>query len=140
MRRLAAYAQVLWRPETGLRAPALGPQSLFTVAYVTSITLDFKLVTEALKERGLLLEKIAPHLVPRSPFVAIEDTGLTLLFRYRHWHVRCSRIYRFAKGSSFAASLYKKGHQNSLPRYQRLRFYRRYSVLDARVDDARLVG
>ena len=32
--------------------------------------LDFKLVTEALKERGLLLEKIAPHLVHAQPFLS----------------------------------------------------------------------
>ena len=31
--------------------------------------LDFKLVAEALKERGLLLEKIAPHLVHAQPFL-----------------------------------------------------------------------
>ena len=31
--------------------------------------LDFKLVTEALTERGLLLNKIAPHLVHAQPFL-----------------------------------------------------------------------
>lgn len=35
--------------------------------------LDFKLVAEALKERGLLLEKTAPHLVKAQPFPAAED-------------------------------------------------------------------
>ena len=31
--------------------------------------LDFKLVSEALKERGLLLERTAPHLVKAQPFL-----------------------------------------------------------------------
>ncbi len=31
--------------------------------------LDFALVREALKERGLLLEKLAPHLVRPVPFL-----------------------------------------------------------------------
>src|SRR3954468_9104225 len=31
--------------------------------------LDFRLVAEALKERGLLIEKLAPHLVRPVPFI-----------------------------------------------------------------------
>ncbi|MDO5672477.1 MAG: glycerol-3-phosphate dehydrogenase/oxidase [Actinomycetaceae bacterium] len=103
--------------------------------------LDFKLVAEALRERGLLLDTIAPHLVKAQPFL---------------WPLKIPVIERAysAVGVGMYDALAQFAHRGSVPiqkHYSKaqthqifpdvrdeamigsLRFY------DARVDDARLV-
>lgn len=103
--------------------------------------LDFPLVAEALQERGLLLEYLAPHLVKAQPFlwplktrvieraysalgVGLYDSLGVLFGRHavpvQHHHTRASAMRRFpdVKADSLVGAI---------------EFY------DARVDDARLV-
>ncbi|ORC18942.1 MULTISPECIES: glycerol-3-phosphate dehydrogenase/oxidase [Rothia] len=105
--------------------------------------LDFKLVAEALKERGLLLERTAPHLVKAQPFlwplkmpvieraysavgIGLYDTmalagagGHRTVPAQRHFTKEgTKKVFPGIKGSAFTGAI---------------QFY------DARVDDARLV-
>ena len=54
---------------TGRAGRPAGPASSSTAACATWRVLDFGLVREALHERGLLLDRLAPHLVSRCPFL-----------------------------------------------------------------------
>lgn len=104
--------------------------------------LDFKLVAESLKERGLLLDKIAPHLVTAQPFLWPLKTPVI------------ERIYSAVGVGMYDAIAYARAGRRTVPFQQHLsragtkevfpdaradamvgsiRFY------DARVDDARLV-
>jgi glycerol-3-phosphate dehydrogenase len=104
--------------------------------------LDFGLVREALKERGLLLERLAPHLVRPVPFL-YPLTG----------HV-WERAYAGSGIALYDAMSFSSGHGRGLPphrhltRRQALRLapsLKKSSLVgaiqyyDAQVDDARLV-
>lgn len=104
--------------------------------------LDFYLVHEALKERGLLLETIAPHLVRKMSFL------------YPLRHRVYERAYTFAGISLYNALGWSTGHSRGVPRQRQLsrrHVYRANPGLrpesfiggieyyDAQVDDARFV-
>ncbi|WP_165986630.1 glycerol-3-phosphate dehydrogenase/oxidase [Streptomyces sp. YIM 98790] len=105
--------------------------------------LDFGLVREALKERGLLLSRIAPHLVKPVPFL--------YPLRHRGWE----RAYAGSGVALYDAMSVSGGHGRGLPvhrhltRRQALRTapaLRRDALVgalqyyDAQVDDARYVA
>ncbi len=104
--------------------------------------LDFSLVREALKERGLLIERLAPHLVRPVPFL-YPLTG-------RAWE----RFYAGSGVALYDAMSYSSGHGRGLPPHRHLS--RRHALriapslrkdalvgaiqyYDAQVDDARFV-
>ncbi|HEV2345173.1 MAG TPA: glycerol-3-phosphate dehydrogenase/oxidase [Actinocrinis sp.] len=104
--------------------------------------LDFSLVREALKERGLLIERLAPHLVRPVPFL-YPLTG-------RGWE----RAYAGSGVALYDAMSYSSGHGRGLPPHRHLT--RRHALriapalrkdalvgaiqyYDAQVDDARFV-
>ena len=105
--------------------------------------LDFRLVREALKERGLLLDRLAPHLVRPVPFL-YPLTG----------HV-WERGYAGSGVALYDAMSLSSGHGRGLPSHRHLT--RRHALrlapslrkdalvgaiqyYDAQVDDARLVA
>ncbi|MGK5529189.1 glycerol-3-phosphate dehydrogenase/oxidase [Streptomyces sp. URMC 129] len=105
--------------------------------------LDFGLVREALKERGLLLERIAPHLVKPVPFL--------YPLQHRGWE----RLYAGTGVALYDAMAFSSGHGRGLPRHRHLT--RRHALrvapclrkdalvgalqyYDAQVDDARFVA
>ncbi|MGP3985572.1 glycerol-3-phosphate dehydrogenase/oxidase [Streptomyces sp. 3N207] len=105
--------------------------------------LDFALVREALKERGLLLERLAPHLVKPVPFL--------YPLQHRAWE----RLYAGAGVAMYDAMSVSSGHGRGLPRHRHLS--RRHALqvapalkkealvgalqyYDAQVDDARFVA
>ncbi|RKN54953.1 glycerol-3-phosphate dehydrogenase/oxidase, partial [Streptomyces klenkii] len=105
--------------------------------------LDFGLVREALKERGLLLERLAPHLVRPVPFL--------YPLRHRAWE----RFYAGSGVALYDAMSLSSGHGRGLPRHphlsrrQALRIapaLRKDALVgalqyyDAQVDDARFVA
>ncbi|MBW1596967.1 glycerol-3-phosphate dehydrogenase/oxidase [Streptomyces sp. JJ38] len=105
--------------------------------------LDFALVREALKERGLLLERIAPHLVKPVPFL------------YPLQHKGWERWYAGSGVALYDAMSVSSGHGRGLPLHRHLSRRRalrvapclRKDVLvgalqyyDAQVDDARYVA
>lgn len=104
--------------------------------------LDFALVREALKERGLLLERIAPHLVKPVPFL--------YPLRHRVWE----RAYAGSGVALYDLMSTARGHGRGLPSHRHLT--RRHALrlapclrkdaltgalqyYDAQVDDARYV-
>jgi glycerol-3-phosphate dehydrogenase len=104
--------------------------------------LDFALVREALKERGLLLERLAPHLVKPVPFLYPLE--------HRGWE----RLYVGSGVAMYDAMSISSGHGRGLPAHRHLS--RRHALqvapalrkdalvgaiqyYDAQVDDARLV-
>ncbi|SDO39733.1 glycerol-3-phosphate dehydrogenase/oxidase [Actinacidiphila guanduensis] len=104
--------------------------------------LDFALVREALKERGLLLERLAPHLVKPVPFL--------YPLQHRGWE----RLYAGSGVALYDAMSVSSGHGRGLPVHRHLS--RRHALrvapalrkdalvgalqyYDAQVDDARLV-
>jgi glycerol-3-phosphate dehydrogenase len=104
--------------------------------------LDFALVREALKERGLLLERIAPHLVKPVPFL--------YPLKHRGWE----RLYAGAGVALYDAMSVSSGHGRGLPVHRHLSRTRALRVApglrkdalvgalqyyDAQVDDARFV-
>ncbi|WP_037912449.1 glycerol-3-phosphate dehydrogenase/oxidase [Actinacidiphila yeochonensis] len=104
--------------------------------------LDFALVREALKERGLLLERLAPHLVRPVPFL--------YPLQHRGWE----RLYAGAGVAMYDAMSVSSGHGRGLPTHRHLSRRRALQVApalrkdaligalqyyDAQVDDARLV-
>ncbi len=105
--------------------------------------LDFKLVAEALKERGLLLNAIAPHLVKAQPFLwplkmpvierAYSAVGIgmydTLAFAGARGHKTVPAQRHFSK----------KGTKKIFPGIKDSAFFGSIQFYDARVDDARLV-
>ena len=105
--------------------------------------LDFKLVTEALKERGLLLEKIAPHLVRAQPFLWPLKTPVI----ERSYSAIGIGMYdalayfgsRGKKGVPLQRHFTKKGTKTVFPDIKDSAFTGAIQFYDARVDDARLV-
>ncbi len=105
--------------------------------------LDFKLVAEALKERSLLLEKTAPHLVKAQPFLwplkmpvierAYSAVGIgmydTMAFAGARGHRTVPAQKHFTK----------KGAKKIFPDIKNDVFTGAIQFYDARVDDARLV-
>ncbi|MEU8822226.1 glycerol-3-phosphate dehydrogenase/oxidase [Streptomyces sp. NPDC048636] len=104
--------------------------------------LDFALVREALKERGLLLERIAPHLVKPVPFL--------YPLKHRGWE----RLYAGAGVALYDAMSVSSGHGRGLPVHRHLSRTKALRVApclrkdalvgalqyyDAQVDDARFV-
>src|SRR4051812_19692760 len=105
--------------------------------------LDFALVREALKERGLLLERLAPHLVKPVPFL------------YPLQHKGWERLYAGTGVALYDAMSMARGHGRGLPRHRHLT--RRHALrvapalrkdalvgalqyYDAQMDDARYVA
>ncbi|WP_031516435.1 glycerol-3-phosphate dehydrogenase/oxidase [Streptomyces sp. NRRL F-5123] len=105
--------------------------------------LDFALVREALKERGLLLERLAPHLVRPVPFL------------YPLQHKGWERLYAGTGVALYDAMSVSSGHGRGLPVHRHLS--RRHALrvapalrkdalvgalqyYDAQVDDARFVA
>ena len=104
--------------------------------------LDFALVREALKERGLLLERLAPHLVKPVPFL------------YPLQHKGWERLYAGSGVALYDAMSVSSGHGRGLPLNRHLTRKHALRVApalrkdalvgalqyyDAQVDDARLV-
>ncbi|MFG1808856.1 glycerol-3-phosphate dehydrogenase/oxidase [Streptomyces sp. NPDC049040] len=105
--------------------------------------LDFALVREALKERGLLLEKLAPHLVRPVPFL------------YPLQHKGWERLYAGSGVALYDAMSLSSGHGRGLPLHRHLSRKHALRVApalrkdalvgalqyyDAGVDDARFVA
>jgi glycerol-3-phosphate dehydrogenase len=105
--------------------------------------LDFALVREALKERGLLLERLAPHLVKPVPFL------------YPLQHKGWERWYAGSGVALYDAMSMARGHGRGLPTHRHLS--RRHALrvapalrkdalvgalqyYDAQMDDARFVA
>lgn len=105
--------------------------------------LDFKLVTEALKERGLLLDKIAPHLVHTQPFLWPLKTPVI----ERSYSAIGIGMYdtlaylgsRGKKGVPSQKHFTKAGTKTVFPDIKDSAFAGAIQFYDARVDDARLV-
>ncbi|MEU8616783.1 glycerol-3-phosphate dehydrogenase/oxidase [Streptomyces sp. NPDC048623] len=104
--------------------------------------LDFALVREALKERGLLLERLAPHLVKPVPFL--------YPLRHQGWE----RLYAGSGVALYDAMSVSSGHGRGLPVHRHLSRRRALRVApclrkdalvgalqyyDAQMDDARFV-
>ncbi len=104
--------------------------------------LDFALVHEALTERGLLLEKIAPHLVAKMPFLyplrhrvyerAYTAFGIALYDALAH-------SMRNARGVPRQRQLSRRKMYRANPSLRRGAFTGGIVYYDAQVDDARLV-
>ncbi|REK89690.1 glycerol-3-phosphate dehydrogenase/oxidase [Streptomyces inhibens] len=105
--------------------------------------LDFALVREALKERGLLLERLAPHLVKPVPFL------------YPLQHKGWERWYAGAGVALYDGMSISSGHGRGLPVHRHLSHKRALRVApclkkdalvgalqyyDAQMDDARYVA
>jgi glycerol-3-phosphate dehydrogenase len=105
--------------------------------------LDFALVREALKERGLLLERLAPHLVKPVPFL------------YPLQHKAWERAYAGTGVALYDAMSLARGHGRGLPGHRHLTRRRALRVApclrkdaltgalqyyDAQMDDARYVA
>lgn len=105
--------------------------------------LDFALVREALKERGLLLERIAPHLVKPVPFL--------YPLQHRAWE----RLYAGSGVALYDAMSISSGHGRGLPAHRHLSRRQALQVApclkkdalvgalqyyDAQMDDARYVA
>lgn len=104
--------------------------------------LDFALVREALKERGLLLERLAPHLVRPVPFL--------YPLRHRAWE----RLYAGSGVALYDAMSLARQHGRGLPLHRHLTRRQALRIApclkkdalvgalqyyDAQVDDARFV-
>ncbi|MFC5267938.1 glycerol-3-phosphate dehydrogenase/oxidase [Kribbella qitaiheensis] len=70
--------------------------------------LDFRLVHEALQERGLLLQRLAPHLVKPVPFL--------YPLQHRWWE----RIYAGAGVALYDAMAFSSGHGGGMPIHKHL--------------------
>jgi glycerol-3-phosphate dehydrogenase len=105
--------------------------------------LDFALVREALKERGLLLKRVAPHLVKPVPFL------------YPLEHKGWERLYAGSGVAMYDVMSISSGHGRGLPRHRHLSrrgalrvapALRKDALVgalqyyDAQVDDARYVA
>ena len=105
--------------------------------------LDFALVREALKERGLLLERLAPHLVKPVPFL------------YPLQHKGWERWYAGTGVALYDTMSISSGHGRGLPHHRHLSHRRALQVApclkkdalvgalqyyDAQMDDARYVA
>ncbi|WP_372698058.1 glycerol-3-phosphate dehydrogenase/oxidase [Arthrobacter sp. JSM 101049] len=104
--------------------------------------LDFALVREALQERGLLIDRIAPHLVRPVPFLY----PLTKRFIERPYVGAGIALYDgmsmasgHSRGVPFHRHLSRKGTLRSAPSLKDDAFVGSIRYYDAQVDDARLV-
>lgn len=104
--------------------------------------LDFALVSEALQERGLLIDRIAPHLVRPVPFLY----PLTKRFIERPYVGAGIALYDgmsvasgHSRGVPFHRHLSRKGTLRSAPSLKDDAFVGSIRYYDAQVDDARLV-
>ncbi|MEE1620460.1 glycerol-3-phosphate dehydrogenase/oxidase [Zafaria sp. Z1313] len=104
--------------------------------------LDFALVREALQERGLLIDRIAPHLVRPVPFLY----PLTKRFVERPYVGAGIALYdalSMASGHSRGVPIHKhlsrRGTLRSAPSLKDDAFVGSIRYYDAQVDDARLV-
>jgi glycerol-3-phosphate dehydrogenase len=104
--------------------------------------LDFPLVREALKERGLLTQRLAPHLVKPVPFL--------YPLQHRGWE----RVYAGAGVALYDTMAVSSGHGRGLPHHRHLTRRKALQIApclkkdalvgalqyyDAQVDDARYV-
>jgi glycerol-3-phosphate dehydrogenase len=89
--------------------------------------LDFALVREALKERGLLLQRIAPHLVKPVPFL--------YPLQHRGWE----RFYAGSGVALYDAMALSSGHGRGLPMHRHLSRGKALRIAPALRKDA-LVG
>ncbi|UNK46884.1 glycerol-3-phosphate dehydrogenase/oxidase [Arthrobacter sulfonylureivorans] len=104
--------------------------------------LDFALVREALQERGLLLERIAPHLVRPVPFLY----PLTKRFVERPYVGAGVALYDAlaaatgrGRGVPFHKHLSRRGTLRAAPSLKKDAMVGSIRYYDAQVDDARLV-
>ncbi|GAA1342441.1 FAD-dependent oxidoreductase [Arthrobacter roseus] len=105
--------------------------------------LDFALVQEALKERGLLIQRIAPHLVRPVPFLY----PLTKRFIERPYVGAGIMLYDTmsltggnSRGVPMHKHLSKRGTLRAAPSLKKDAFVGSIRYYDAQVDDARYVA
>ena len=105
--------------------------------------LDFKLVAEALKERGLLLNHIAPHLVKAQPFLwPLKMPVIERSYSAIGIGMYDALAFVGAKGEKTVPAqrhFTKKGTKKVFPGIKDSAFTGAIQFYDARVDDARLV-
>ncbi|MFW0179456.1 FAD-dependent oxidoreductase [Rothia sp. P7208] len=105
--------------------------------------LDFKLVAEALKERGLLLEKIAPHLVKAQPFLwPLKTPVIERAYSAIGIGMYDTLALIGARGKKTVPPQHhfsKQGTKTVFPDIKDSAFTGAIQFYDARVDDARLV-
>ncbi|MFW0107938.1 FAD-dependent oxidoreductase [Rothia sp. P7181] len=105
--------------------------------------LDFKLVAEALKERGLLLEKIAPHLVKAQPFLwPLKTPVIERAYSAIGIGMYDTLAFVGARGKKTVPPQHhfsKQGTKTVFPDIKDSAFTGAIQFYDARVDDARLV-
>ena len=102
--------------------------------------LDFRLVSEALSERGLLLDTIAPHLVHAQPF--LWPLRLPLIERlYSALGIGAYDLIAHFRGAQVPIQRHydKAGALGIFPDIRPSRLVGAIRFYDARVDDARLV-
>ncbi|HHW84194.1 MAG TPA: glycerol-3-phosphate dehydrogenase/oxidase [Actinomycetales bacterium] len=104
--------------------------------------LDFRLVAESLKERGLLLERIAPHLVTAQPFLwplkmRVVERSYSAVGVGMYDAIAFARHRR--KTVPFQKHLTRKGARELFPDIREDALIGAIRFFDARVDDARLV-
>ncbi|WP_129360980.1 MULTISPECIES: glycerol-3-phosphate dehydrogenase/oxidase [Micrococcaceae] len=107
------------------------------------LNLDFKLVAEALKERGLLLTSLAPHLVKAQPFLwplkmpVIERSYSAIgIGMYDAMAIAGARGHKTVPTQKHYS---KKGAKQIFPDIKDSELSGAIRFYDARVDDARLV-
>jgi glycerol-3-phosphate dehydrogenase len=104
--------------------------------------LDFRLVQEALQERGLLLQRIAPHLVHPVPFLY----PLTRRFWERPYVGTGMVLYdalgltRHGTGLPIHKHLFRRGTLRAAPSLREDAMVGSVRYYDAQVDDARMVA
>lgn len=105
--------------------------------------LDFKLVAEALKERGLLLEHIAPHLVKAQPFLwPLKLPVIERAYSAVGIGMYDTMAFAGAGGRKTVPSqqhFTKSGTKKVFPGIKDSAFTGAIQFYDARVDDTRLV-
>ena len=102
--------------------------------------LDFRLVAEALQERGLLIQKLAPHLIKPVPFVyPLQNRGWERLYAgsgvalYDTLGLLSGR----ARGVPHHRHLTRRGARRIVPALKRDALVGALQYYDAQVDDAR---
>lgn len=102
--------------------------------------LDFRLVAEALKERGLMLQRLAPHLVRPVPFLyPLTGRG------WERWYAgsgvalydAMSRASGYGEGVPLHRHLTRHGARKAFPSLRKDALVGAIRYYDAQVDDAR---
>ncbi|WP_435768677.1 glycerol-3-phosphate dehydrogenase/oxidase [Nocardioides sp. SYSU DS0651] len=102
--------------------------------------LDFRLVAEALKERGLLMQRLAPHLVQPVPFLyPLDGRG------WERWYAGAgvalydamSRASGYGDGMPLHRHLTRHGARKAFPSLRKDALVGAIRYYDAQVDDAR---